>query len=229
MPDDLPPDLIEHLGAIRVAGQALRISRDGEPVPASASVSAPAAPAPRKEKPAEERPVRKAAPEPALSNRDDDDEPAFSEASEDDAPKKKKKDKHKVSLPMAAFRLEVGSKDSATPSNIVGAIANEAGLEAKYIGRLEIFDDHTMIELPDGMPDDIFRHLGKVWVGGKQLRISHANAMPPMSPKHTPPKDAPGGKAGFGKGAAKSGFKAAPGSTTKAAPKSGVAKPGKAR
>jgi ATP-dependent RNA helicase DeaD len=104
---------------------------------------------------------------------------------------------------MSAFRLEVGMKHNASPSNIVGAIANEAGLEAKYIGRIEMFDDHTMIELPDGMPDDIFRHLGKVWVGGQQLRISHADSMPPMSGKHTPPKEpvkpAKGGKAG-GKG-----------------------------
>ena len=42
------------------------------------------------------------------------------------------------------------------------------------------------------LPDDVFQHLGKVWVGGQQLRISHADAMPPESAKHTPPKAAPG-------------------------------------
>jgi ATP-dependent RNA helicase DeaD len=42
------------------------------------------------------------------------------------------------------------------------------------------------------MPDDVFQHLGKVWVGGQQLRISHADAMPPESGKHTPPKKVPG-------------------------------------
>jgi ATP-dependent RNA helicase DeaD len=213
MPDDLPPDLIEHLGSIRVAGQAMRISRDGDPVPAAAPVAA--APAPRKaaeerapKKAVEERAPKKAArPEPELSPRVDDDEPAFDD---DASAKKKKKDKHKVNLPMTAFRLEVGVKHNATPSNIVGAIANEAGLEAKYIGRIEMFDDHTMIELPDGMPDDIFRHLGKVWVGGQQLRISHANDMPPMSGKHTPPKEPVKPGKGGGKAGAKAdkGFKA---------------------
>jgi ATP-dependent RNA helicase DeaD len=192
MPDDLPPDLIEHLRGIRVAGQALRISRDGDPVP-----SAPApAPAPSAKKAEERAPKKAARAEPELSRRADDEEPAFG----DEEPKKKKKDKHKVNLPMTPFRLEVGTKHNATASNIVGAIANEAGLEAKYIGRIEMFDDHTMIELPDGMPDDIFRHLGKVWVGGQQLRISHADSMPPMSGKHTPPKEpvkpAKGAKAG---------------------------------
>ncbi|PHV05674.1 hypothetical protein CSQ96_19785 [Janthinobacterium sp. BJB412] len=96
---------------------------------------------------------------------------------------------------MTAFRIEVGSDQAATPSNIVGAIANEAGLEAKHIGRIEIFDSYSMLELPAGMPDDVFQHLGKVWVGGQQLRISHADKMPPESAKATPPKKpAPGAK-----------------------------------
>jgi len=76
----------------------------------------------------------------------------------------------------------------------VGAIANESGLEARYIGRIEIFDDHSVLEMPDGMPDEIFQHLGKVWVGGQQLKISLADEMPPESGKHTPPKKPVAGK-----------------------------------
>ncbi|MDB5727610.1 MAG: cshA, partial [Noviherbaspirillum sp.] len=60
------------------------------------------------------------------------------------------------------------------PANIVGAIANETGLEARYIGRIEIFDDYSMVELPDGMPKEMFEQLKTVVVAGKQLRISHA-------------------------------------------------------
>jgi ATP-dependent RNA helicase DeaD len=43
-----------------------------------------------------------------------------------------------------------------------------------------------------------------VWVGGQQLRISHADAMPPMSGKHTPPKEPAKPAKGAGK-AAKAG------------------------
>uniref|UniRef100_UPI0025F5532A DbpA RNA binding domain-containing protein n=1 Tax=Rugamonas sp. TaxID=1926287 RepID=UPI0025F5532A len=115
----------------------------------------------------------------------------------DDAPKKKKEKPGKAMLPMSAFRIEVGSAHAATPSNIVGAIANEAGLEAKHIGRIEIFDSYSMLELPAGMPEDVFAHLGKVWVGGQQLRISHADQMPPDSFKSTPAKKpAPGAAKG---------------------------------
>ena len=73
---------------------------------------------------------------------------------------------------MERFRLEVGHKHEVKPGNIVGAIANEAGLDSKHIGRIEIHDDYSVIDLPTGMPKDIFNTLKKTWVSGTQLKIS---------------------------------------------------------
>jgi len=78
------------------------------------------------------------------------------------------------------------------PGNIVGAIANEAGLDAKHIGRIEIFEDHTLLDLPDGMPVDVMQHLKTVWCAGQQLRITRDGETPDTAGK------APG-KPGFGK------------------------------
>jgi ATP-dependent RNA helicase DeaD len=75
---------------------------------------------------------------------------------------------------MITYRVEVGSDDDVMPKNLVGAIANEAGVESQYIGRITINDDHSLIDLPEGMPKDIFQHLRKVWVNQKQLQISLA-------------------------------------------------------
>ena len=178
MPDNLDSEVLSHLAGIKVAGQQLRISRDGE-----APADAPRAPAKAASKPAKAAaPVSPAASPLAKAARVDANE------LEPAAPKKKKEKPGKIAIPMSAFRIEVGSNHAATPANIVGAIANEAGLEAKHIGRIEIFDTYSMLELPDGMPPDLFKHLGKVWVGGAQLKISHADRMPPESGKHTPPK-----------------------------------------
>ncbi len=69
------------------------------------------------------------------------------------------------------------------PANIVGAIANEAGLDAKYIGRIDIFDEHSVLDLPEGMPDEVFEQLKTVTVAGQQLRISHAGAALGVSAK----------------------------------------------
>ena len=70
------------------------------------------------------------------------------------------------------FRIEVGYQHNVKPGNIVGAIANEAGLESQFIGHIKIFDDFSLVDLPEGMPKEIFKDLKKVWVAGQQLRIS---------------------------------------------------------
>ena len=54
------------------------------------------------------------------------------------------------------FRSEVGQDHGVQPGNIVGAIANEAGLDSKNIGRVDIRDDHSLVDLPSGMPAEIF-------------------------------------------------------------------------
>ncbi|MEO8671588.1 MAG: DEAD/DEAH box helicase [Tahibacter sp.] len=79
------------------------------------------------------------------------------------------------------FRIEVGTMHGVKPANIVGAIANEAGLDSAHIGRIDIRDDHSYIDLPAGMPADVYKHLKKVWVSGQQLRISHASEKPARS------------------------------------------------
>ncbi len=72
------------------------------------------------------------------------------------------------------FRIEVGHAHGVKPANIVGAIANEAGLDSKHIGRIDIRDDHSFVDLPEGMPSDVFKLLKKVWVSGQQLRITRS-------------------------------------------------------
>ncbi|MGB5438857.1 MAG: DEAD/DEAH box helicase [Gammaproteobacteria bacterium] len=75
---------------------------------------------------------------------------------------------------MQRYRIEVGNIHKIKPGNIVGAIANEAGLDSRDIGRIDIHDDYSLIDLPGGMPRDVFNDLKKIRVGGKQLNISLA-------------------------------------------------------
>ncbi|MDA9569775.1 DEAD/DEAH box helicase [Porticoccaceae bacterium] len=75
-------------------------------------------------------------------------------------------------VPMLTYRLEVGKNDSVEPSNIVGAIANEADISSQYIGQIILHDDYSTVDLPDGMPDEIFKTLKKARVRSKALNIS---------------------------------------------------------
>jgi ATP-dependent RNA helicase DeaD len=73
---------------------------------------------------------------------------------------------------MDRFRIEVGWRDRVKPGNIVGAIANEAGLNGRSIGRIQIFDTHSVVDLPKGMPDEVFQGLRRLRVMNKELQIS---------------------------------------------------------
>ncbi|RNF83140.1 DEAD/DEAH box helicase [Montanilutibacter psychrotolerans] len=75
---------------------------------------------------------------------------------------------------METFRIEVGHAHGVQPGNIVGAIANEADLESRYIGRIDIRDEYSLVDLPEGMPAELMEHLKKVYVAGQPLRIKHA-------------------------------------------------------
>ena len=73
---------------------------------------------------------------------------------------------------MERFRLEVGHQHGVKPGNIVGAIANEAGLDAEHIGHIDIHAEFSLVDLPIGMPKEVFQDLRKAWVCGQRLNIS---------------------------------------------------------
>jgi ATP-dependent RNA helicase DeaD len=73
---------------------------------------------------------------------------------------------------MERFRVELGWRDRIKPGNIVGAIANEAGLNGRAIGRIQIFDTHSTVDLPKGMPDEVFQGLRQLRVMNKPLQLS---------------------------------------------------------
>ena len=73
---------------------------------------------------------------------------------------------------MERFRLEVGDEHEVKVNNIVGAIANEAGVDSQYIKNVTIHENYSTVDLPMGMPNDLFKAMKKVWVSGQQLNIS---------------------------------------------------------
>ncbi len=75
---------------------------------------------------------------------------------------------------MERFRVEVGHRDRVKPGNLVGAIANETGLQGRMIGRIQIYDSFSLLDLPKGMPEKIFKELKKLKVMNKELQIHRA-------------------------------------------------------
>ena len=106
---------------------------------------------------------------------------------------------------METFRIEVGHVHGVKPGNIVGAIANEAELESRYIGRIDIRQDHSYVDLPEGMPRDLMEHLKKVRVAGQPLRISRPGSVPADTGRPPRPPRPHGGRPHPGKPPGKAG------------------------
>ena len=73
---------------------------------------------------------------------------------------------------METFRIEVGHRNEVRPAMIVAAIANTAGLQGKHIGRIEIYEGFSTVDLPEGMPSDVFQDLERAKVGSRPMSIS---------------------------------------------------------
>jgi ATP-dependent RNA helicase DeaD len=73
---------------------------------------------------------------------------------------------------LQSYRVEVGEYHGAEKRDLVGAIANEIGMDSKFIGKIRMFKDHSFIDLPKDMPKEVHEALKQVWVQGHQLNIS---------------------------------------------------------
>lgn len=201
LPDNLDGDTIEQLKGVRVAGQALKIRAESSSGAEAAPVrdqrhflaasgenkAAKSAPRDTVEKP--KRKTSRVDESPLLEVVEKASKAAFAEAGkaskEKSTDKKRDATKGKVGIPMHTYRIEVGKNDGITPGNIVGAIANEAGLDSKFIGHIGLFDDHATVDLPTGMPKEILAHLKGVWVGGKKLDMKEIGSSTLMVNAHS--------------------------------------------
>ncbi|MBU0750748.1 MAG: DEAD/DEAH box helicase [Gammaproteobacteria bacterium] len=98
-----------------------------------------------------------------------------------------------ASSQLARYRIEVGRNQGVLPKEIVGAIANEGGIEGKLIGQINLFDDYSTVELPANLPGDLMDILSRTRVRQVPLRIRLAEAgegdshRPPRPPRPASP------------------------------------------
>ena len=113
---------------------------------------------------------------------------------------------------MTVWRLEVGWKHGVEPRNVIGALANEAGIPSRVMGRLEIRDFFSLIELPADAPSHVIEAMQRTWVARRQLRAT------PWRPDAPPRRSDEGGAEqterdaapGFGRDDAADGGRRAP-------------------
>ena len=81
------------------------------------------------------------------------------------------------------YRIEVGHNQRVKPGAIVGAIANEAGLDSAHIGHIDIRTDHTLVELPADVPDAVVQRLQRARVAGRPMGLSRSTETAGSGPR----------------------------------------------
>jgi ATP-dependent RNA helicase DeaD len=66
--------------------------------------------------------------------------------------------------------IPLGRMSRVKPGDFVGAIANEAGVDASIIGSIEITDKFSLVEVPDEAADDIIEALNQTSIRGKRVK-----------------------------------------------------------
>ncbi|WP_226416670.1 DEAD/DEAH box helicase [Dechloromonas denitrificans] len=72
---------------------------------------------------------------------------------------------------MVRYRIDVGRDHGVQVKDIVGAIANEAGIESRFIGRIALYDESSTVELPAGMPKEADNALKRTRVRGVPINL----------------------------------------------------------
>ena len=88
---------------------------------------------------------------------------------------------------MERFRINVGRDHGVKPGNIVGAIANEAEINSRYIGQIELYGDYSTVDLPVGMPKETLQLLKRTRVCNRPLELSRMGGDKRSKPRK--PKD----------------------------------------
>jgi ATP-dependent RNA helicase DeaD len=69
------------------------------------------------------------------------------------------------------YRLAVGHRDGVRPAGIVGAITGEGGLTGRDLGRIDIFDTHSIVEINAELTPDAFSRISAARVSGRELKL----------------------------------------------------------
>lgn len=194
---------IERRSAVR-ARDAVEPSPAGKAPPTRAPKASPASP-PKAGKPRPESPVStsKGAPDRPQRDKPHRDKPQ-SEHVHRDKPHRGAPARGPRPAPpgMVRYRVAVGSEHGVKRRDIVGAIANETGIDREFIGQVRIETESSTVDLPDGMPKEIFRHLQRVRIRHLSLDIRREGTGKARGSRAEPARER-GGYRGAHKGAHK--------------------------
>ena len=79
--------------------------------------------------------------------------------------------RRQAELDVTRVYIGLGRRSGVRPADLVGAIANEAGIDAREIGAIDIGDQFSLVEIPDEAVDHVIRALRGTTIRGKKVTV----------------------------------------------------------
>ena len=76
---------------------------------------------------------------------------------------------------MARLYVNVGSAKGASQRHILSAVIDEAGIPKKMVGKIDIYDKFTFVEVPEDMADQVVDGLTDKRIKGSRVKVERAN------------------------------------------------------
>ncbi|MFC1524410.1 ATP-dependent RNA helicase DbpA [Thermodesulfobacteriota bacterium] len=89
----------------------------------------------------------------------------------DDSDTLKKSEDFTLAPPNITLVLEGGKKDKMRPGDILGALTGEAGLDGKYIGKIDIYDRQSYVAIDRSMVKKAYSYLKKGTIKGRSFPV----------------------------------------------------------
>jgi ATP-dependent RNA helicase DeaD len=86
------------------------------------------------------------------------------------------------SAAMTRLFVNVGSRDNARPGDLMGAIANQAGLNSTDVGKIDIRESHSIVEVAAGVADTVIERVSGTSIRGRRAIVRRDEERPPRSP-----------------------------------------------
>jgi len=161
----------QNIGAEEVAAALAMMAQEGKPLQIAGEDPRPA--------PAASHESRDSRPRPGSFGERDERKPRSSERGdkpsfESRGERPRREERPTRSAPtgdMVRYRIDVGRDHGVQVKDIVGAIANEAGIESRFIGRIALYDESSTVELPAGMPGEASNALKRTRVRGVPINL----------------------------------------------------------
>jgi len=70
---------------------------------------------------------------------------------------------------MSRIYIDIGRDDGVRPADIVGAIANEAGVPGRAIGAIDLYERFSFVEVPENLTERVIRALKRTTIRGRKI------------------------------------------------------------